>query len=244
MGARPHDVDPAAFVAVPAMPGPLRPLAEAVGRRDDVDGLLDEVVGEPDDRGATIVEGVLIVAGGGAVTLAQVASLPSVVTIGGVLAVALGAILPLRSLWRKAASSRRSARLDAIVGDGLVLRIDAEPTASLAAAYDALRTQSSVLVEDAGRRVREVGHDAMWEVAGLLHGRLPTTDAEREYIDVRARALGDLAQVLLDPRVGDGDGERRQALVQARVEVDRIAGGSSVERAADLALELLGGSAS
>ena len=80
----------------------------------------------------------------------------------------------------------------------------------------------------------------MHEVASLLACRSPVSDAEVGYVDERARALRSLADALTDPPVGDDDAERRRSLVEARREVERIDGASSVTDAERLRMELLG----
>jgi len=78
------------------------------------------------------------------------------------------------------------------------------------------------------------------EVASLLAGRAPAVETETDYVSARVRALHDLAAAAADPRAGDGERDRRQALADARVEVERLAGGSSIADAAALSRELLG----
>lgn len=56
----------------------------------------------------------------------------------------------------------------------------------------------------------------------------------------RTHALEDLAATVADQRVGDGETDRRRALVEARYEVEQLAGSSSLTDASDLSRELLG----
>lgn len=65
-------------------------------------------------------------------------------------------------------------------------------------------------------------------------------DDEVAYVDERARALRSLADALTDPQAGDDDADRRRSLVEARREVERIDGASSVTDAERLRMELLG----
>ncbi|MGB8861932.1 MAG: hypothetical protein WCC60_21935, partial [Ilumatobacteraceae bacterium] len=112
------DLDLRAAVIVPARPGPLVRLRDLERGRDELDELLDDVFGEPDDRGPGPVDAVLVVGGLGAIIGGQAASLPTAVTVCGAAAVGLGAVLPLRSLWRRVGSARRASRLQLLLGDG------------------------------------------------------------------------------------------------------------------------------
>ena len=215
-------------------------LGELARKRDEVDDALDDVFGEPDDRGPGPVDAVLLVAGTGAVVAGEAASLPTVVTVAGAIAVALGAVLPLRSLWRRVDSGRRSRRLQATIGDGAVLRTDHPLVEELLAAHQRVSDAAAALAAAPQARVAEVAHAAVLEVASLLGGRVPTGQTEVDYVSARVRALHDLAAAAVDPRVGDGERDRRQALADARIEVERLAGGSSLADAAALSRELLG----
>ena len=89
-------------------------------------------------------------------------------------------------------------------------------------------------------RVHDVAHAALLEVASLLGGRPPAAQVEVDYVAARTHALDDLAATVADPRVGDGETDRRRALVEARHEVEQLAGGSSLTDASDLSRKLLG----
>jgi hypothetical protein len=240
MNERQADVDVRSMVVVPARPGPLVRLQDLDRGRDEIDELLDDVFGEPDDRGPGPVDAVLIAGGAGAVIAGVSASLPTVVTVCGVAAIGLGAVLPLRSLWRRAGSARRSSRLQSLLGEGALLRVDDRSITQLLAAHQRLLAASVSLAPAPRARVDDVAHSALLEVASLLGGRAPSTESEIEYIAARTRALGELAIVLADPRVGDGERDRRRALVEARREVEQLAGSSSLVDASDLSRELLG----
>jgi len=227
-------------VVVPARPGPIVRLGDLMRTRDEVDDALDDVFGQPDDRGPGPVDAALLIGGVGAVVAGQAASLPTLVTIGGVIAVVLGAILPLRSLWRRVESGRHSRRLQAAIGDGVVLRADDPRVEELLAAHQGALDAAARLAVAPRARVAEVAHAAVLEVASLLAGRAPAVETEIDYVSARVRALHDLAAAAADPRAGDGERDRRQALADARVEVERLAGGSSIADAAALSRELLG----
>src|SRR4051812_6983339 len=103
------------LVVVPARPGAVTRLGDVGGRRDDLDELLDDVFGEPDDRGPGPVDAVLLVGGAAAIVVGSVTSAPAAVTVVGAIAAALGAVLPARALWRRVADGGRSRRLRALV---------------------------------------------------------------------------------------------------------------------------------
>jgi hypothetical protein len=237
---RKPDVDLRAAVIVPARPGPVVRLGDLERGRDDIDELLDDVFGEPDDRGPGLVDAVLVVGGLGAIIGGQAASLPTAVTVGGAAALGLGAVLPLRSLWRRVGSARRSSRLQSLLGDGLLLRTDHPSVEQLLAAHQRLLSVTAQLASAPRARVHDVAHAALLEAASLLGGRLPGAQVEVDYVAARAHALEDLAATVADPRVGDGEPDRRRALVEARREVEQLAGSSSLTDAADLSRELLG----
>ncbi len=88
-------------------------------------------------------------------------------------------------------------------------------------------------------RVVAVAHSLVEEVASLLDGQLPAGAAETDYVAARVQSLADLAATLEDPRIGDGDTTRRQANAEARLEIERVTGGSALTASAELQGELL-----
>ena len=109
----------------------------------------------------------------------------------------------------------------------------------LLAAHERLIGASSSLAAPPRARVQAVAHAAVLEVASLLGGRSPVAEAEEGYVAARTHALADLASTVADPRVGDGERDRRRALVEARHEVEQLAGSSSLTEASDLSRQLL-----
>ncbi|MGB8860668.1 MAG: hypothetical protein WCC60_15525, partial [Ilumatobacteraceae bacterium] len=106
-------------------------------------------------------------------------------------------------------------------------------------AHQRLLSVSAPLATAPRARVHDVAHAALLEVASLLGGHPPGAPVEVDYVAARTRALKDLAATVTDPRVGDGETDRRRALVEARHEVEQLAGGSLTD-ATDLSRELLG----
>ena len=233
-------VDPRLVLVVPSRPGPLVRLAELQGGRDEIDEALDELFGDPDDRGPGVVDAVLFVGGLGGVVAGQVASLPALVSVGGAAGMALGAVLPLRSLWRRFDSGRRSRRLQILLGDSVLLRTDHRQVDSLLVAHERLVGLATHLASEPRAKVHEVAHGALREVASLLNGASPQTPSELDYVAARTNALVELCHAAAAPGVGDGEADRRRAVVEARQEVEHVSGRSSLTEAADLSRRLLG----
>jgi hypothetical protein len=126
------------------------------------------------------------------------------------------------------------------LGDGVLLRIDDSGIQQLVGAHGRLLVASAALAPGPSARVQQVAHSALLEVASLFGRHVPVTQVDRIYVADRLRALQQLDSVLADPRVGEGDSERRQAMIEARHEVEQIAG-NSITDAAALSRELLGG---
>jgi hypothetical protein len=229
-------------VVVPSRPGPLVRLTDVERERDEIDAVVDDLFGLSDQRGPGLADAVLIAGGAGAIAVGMATSAPSVVTVVGIAVVVCGCVLPLRWMWDRIDDRRASARQRSLIGDGLMLRIDHPSTRRLVASYERLIATSASLAPAPRRRVGEVAHSAIVEVASLLDGGLPTDDAEVEYIVARHVALDDLVRAVTDARVGDGESERRRALIEARRELDELTGTSSISAAADLTRELLGDS--
>jgi hypothetical protein len=236
---RQPDVDLRVAVIVPVRPGPLVRLGDLERGRDEVEELLDDLFGPPDDRGPSPADAVLVLGGLGAIIGGQVASLPTIVTVCGAAAVALGAVLPLRSLWRNLTSARRARRLQSLLGDGVLLRTDHASVEQLFAAHHRLSSLTATLAPAPRARVQAVAHAALLEVASLLGGRVPGAEEEIDYVSARTRALENLVATLADPRVGDGEAARRRAYVEARREVEKLTGSSSLTDASELSRELL-----
>jgi hypothetical protein len=236
----PRHVDVERTVVVPTRPGPVVRLTTVASGRDEIDELLDDVFGAPDEGGAGLPDAVLLLGGAGAVIAGLTSLAPTWVLGAGTVSFVLGAILPLRTFWRRAAEARRTARLRSTIGDGTLLRTDHPDVAALIAAHDRCAADGARL--PAWRRVQvdSVAHAALAEVATLLAGRSITVDAEVRYVQARTRALEVLAVALADAADADADGGARQAVVDARAEVEQIAAGSAVSDAEALARSLRG----
>ncbi len=233
------DTEPGEVVYVPRQPGPLISMPEPSRGSDEIDEILDEVFGRDDGRGPSATDAVLVAAGVGAIGVGQLADLAPWVTVVGAGLVGLGAILPIRSALHRVRQRRHRARTSSVIGDGIALRQDDPTLVRIAQLHDRVLDTSDRLVPDVRERVATVTHALVEEVATLLDGNVPAGAAEVEYVEARATALSDLASMVDDPRIGDGDLVRRRALAEARIEVEQAAGGSALTDSADLRDELL-----
>ena len=236
----PRHLDVSSTVVVPSRPGPLVRLADLDAERDEIDTVLDDVFGAPDDAGAGPLDAVLLLGGAAAVIAGLTSLVPTWVLVAGIVAFCLGAILPLRSFWRRAATARRAARLRSMIGDGVLLRTDAPDVAALVAAHERCTADASRLVAWRRVQVDAVAHAAVREVATLLDGRQPAVPSEVQYVAARVAALDALADALARPTLDDAatDTDARRARVEARAEVELLAGNSAVVDAEALAREL------
>lgn len=232
-GPTDHDV-----VYVPRRPGPLTRTPTRSEQPDEIDGVLDELFGEEDTSGPTATDAILVAGGVAAVAAGQATDLPAGVTVVGFGMVGLGVILPMQAAFRRLTDRRHRSRVSRLAGDGIALRLDDETLAELAQQYEHLLTMSDHLVSDVQQRIRQVAHSLVEEVATLLDGQLPAGPAEFEYVRARADSLATLVGTVGDPRIGDGDSVGRRARTEARLEVERAAGGSALDDAADLNAEL------
>ncbi len=229
-------------VVVPSAPGPLRRLPG--GRTpDEVDELLDDLLGPTDDGGPGVADAVLATGGGAGVVAGLVLSAPVVLGIG-VGAVVLGSVLPARSLWRQAQQRRLSARRTDVVGSGTPLRVSPGPVADLVAAHDALFALVASRPESVGGEERAAAHAAVADVAAVLGGGAPVGPDDTAFVSERAAALAALVAGISasgPSRSPFDDAELRRARLAAREEVDRIEGSSSADRLRRLAADHDGG---
>jgi hypothetical protein len=216
--------DDGAVVLVPAAPGRLvRP-----GRRrgDDLDELIDELL--PDtDEGPGPTDVALLTGGAAVVAWTVFGSPPAVATMAGVAALGLGSILPVRSAWRWLSGRRRSRQAR--------LRIDDAGVARLVAAYETLDDVPATTAE-----ARAAAHGALLEVASLLEGRTPASDAERRYVGARVTAVEALVAALheLDAAPAVDGAPAPELVVEAREELDALGGVSALSRLDDVTAEV------
>ena len=231
-------------VIVPPSPGPLvRPDAARTGRRnrDGLDDLIDELL--PDTEESPGLTDAALIAGGGAlVGWSVLGSPPVAATVTGMVVVGLGCILPARAGWRRVTGRRRSRRRAALLAGGVPLHVDDPTLARLVAAYESL-DGLPVTTEAA----RAAAHGAVLEVASLLMGRRPASDAERRYLLARTVAVEELVRAL-EEIVPAASGRGRPSeepvaiaphlVVEAREELDALGGVSALSRLDDVTADV------
>lgn len=235
-----------ALVIVPRRPGSLLELpAETTRQRDDLDELLDDLLGEPTREGPGLFDIGLIAVGTALAVATGLAHLAAALALVGGGLIALGLVLPVRDLWQRAVKRRAGRRLDATLRRGLALNVGDPATGELAAAY---RRVTGLCGEAGGLGgdALEAAHLAMLEVADVMQGRPPRGAAEQEYVLTRVRALEDLAQALsrlsavpLD-QGEDAESAIRDAGVTAIIRLEERTGASSVARIGALRKVLTG----
>jgi hypothetical protein len=236
------DRDDGDLVVVPTRPGPLiRPRGPARRSRDDLDELVDELF--PDTaEGPGRTDAVLLAAGCVLVAWGLLTGVPALLVVGGISAV-LGLILPLRAAWRRAAGRLDQRRQTALSRRGTPLWVGDPVLQRLVASYDQVVVAAGDLPADLAGSVVATAHGAVADVATLLAGRTylsALSDQERSYATTRAMALRDLEVALAEHR----QPSRRApdppsgTVVEARDEVDQLAGTSSVTRLTEIAAEV------
>jgi hypothetical protein len=217
------------WVIVPRKAGDrLVPFSDGV-ERDDVDDLVDELLGEDTTKGASAGDVLLLVGGAGLIGWG-VAVEVAVLVVCGVVAMLLGAVLPLRSLWRRLHRKRSERLLARVGGESALLNVAASSTAELAAAYEQVVAHAAP-DDDAAR---QVAHLAVVEVATLLNARQPAGVAELEYVRRRGEALSQLAAVMAARPVRAGN----EQLIAARDELDALTGRGSLAQIDALVAQL------
>ena len=226
-------------VFVPHDPGPL--IEPQLPDGDDaLEVALDDLFGQ-DDTGPGRNDVALVVGGGAAVVLGQVLDLAAVGTVRGAAALALGLVLPIRSLLDRWSSRRRATAVADQVGDAVPLRQDQVSLVRLAGLHSRILGRSADLEADIGRRVVAVAHAQVMEVATLLDGQVPVDGTELDYVEARVESLRGLVAVIEGPGFVDGRADERRAAAEARVEVEEAAGRSALTDAADLRDQLAKG---
>ncbi len=236
MTDRPTTTDGTHLVVVPASPGPLVPLAQVEGARSDVDDVLDDLFGDVGDDGPGTTDALLLAGGTAAVIVSQIVPLPTVVLVGGLASMGLGAVLPIRSGLRRLRGRRREAKVRSLIGEGRLLDTRPVVVQDLVAAHRVAFTISENLTEVQQMRVRHAAHGLVTEVAALLDGHQLEGDTETRYTSDRLNSLRSLLAAAAEPSP-DPDRERRRAIVEARIELDGVTS-TAIDEAALLAADL------
>lgn len=231
------------LVVVPRQPGPLRSLdtvSHAPG--DDLDQVIDEVFGPPDNDGPGLFDVGLVVVGAALIAWSWISGGTGPWFAIGIVAVILGIALPARALIQAARERRAAGRRRHAMQAGSVLDLSDPGVGTLAGSYDALQHAAVLPGVTVGREAIDAGHAALLEVASLLGGRPPLTDDERAYVERRTRAIRDLTAQLVKAnqawqrtRLRDDavDAEtvrlRASAVTRAREELESTAGVGAVD---------------
>jgi hypothetical protein len=177
------------IVIVPKDAGPVIEVGDGSRKRspDEFDELIEDVFGAGTNDPPGPFDALLVIVGGGLVVLAQYRLHSTAVTIIGAALIGLGAILPIRSLWRRSAAARADRRNRALAARGLPLGVTDPLASALVKAYGELLTAAdgALLGSDAAA----AAHLSMIEVATLVGTSGPGTSAESEYVQRRIDAM-------------------------------------------------------
>jgi hypothetical protein len=229
------------FVVVPLRPGPLIALDTSRSQRgrDDLDELIDDLFPDVDERPGWF-DAALAVVGAGLLAWAWMGEAPAVATVVGVIALALGCMLPIRAAWRRARERREHRRREGLLEQGVPIDVSSPAVAALVGAYEALLSLAKRSGPELGDPAISAAHGALLEVASLLKGRSPTSERELAYVNQRAAAVAELVGALGELSIGsasshdDPSAIDPDALIEAREELDQIAPFNSVTRLEEL----------
>jgi len=233
------------FVVVPHRPGPLISLGErrSQRRRDDLDEIIDDFLPEVEERPGWF-DAALVVMGAALLAWTWIGTPPAIVTALGIVALALGCILPARAAWRRARQHRERSRREGLLETGVPIDLSSSGAARLVGAYEDLLELANRSGPELGDPAISAAHGALLEVASLLKGRAPTSEVELGYIDKRAAAVADLVGALRElslsssERTGDDlAAVHPDTLVEAREELEQISPFNSVTRLEELIAE-------
>lgn len=185
------------------------------------------------DEGPGGFDAALLAAGLALTAWAMVFDGPTFALVLGVIALALGCILPVRWVWRGARRKRQGRRHESTLARGVPMDSVHPATVRLAAAYDEL-----LGLAELGSDNVVAAHHALVEAATLLQGRSPRGDRELDYVAQRTVAIEGLVAALHE--VDDTSLEASvepAALIEAREELDAIGGFSSLARLEELIAE-------
>ena len=187
------DVHPRTVI-VPRRPGPLREYQPRSPRpHDELDDLIDELLGPATDEKPGRFDVGLVVAGLSLLTWATQLGGPSLALWIGIAAMVLGLALPARALLRRFDSSPTGGPRRRIVDRGLLLDASHPTTQGLIGAYERLMQMPRVQGVRDPKQAIAAGHAAVVEVARCLDGQPPDTPAKAQLVLMRTDALAALA---------------------------------------------------
>jgi hypothetical protein len=245
--AHPGASEDAELVVVPRQPGQLAPLGGGDRPKDELDELVDDMFGESTDEGPGIFDLVLLGLGAAITVWSFVSDAGTGWTALGVVLIVLGLALPARSVLRayRSRSARRKRRR--ATERGYLLDTSAPSTGTLVDAYERLSEVADGSASPLARQTVMAAHGALVEVATLLDGTPPVTDAEVAYVEKRAVAIRDTTARLIradrtyarargatartdEDETMAGRRRRADAVTRAREELESTHGMSSVDQ--------------
>jgi hypothetical protein len=222
------------LVVVPRRPGPLivPPPPAGAGPRDEVDVGLDDLFGPPFQQKPGPLDAALTIGGIALIAFGSVVKGAGWLIVIGGLSLVLGLAFPIRSLWRRLSRGRSARRLAAILKQGDPLNLSSPATRRLADSYSRLLELAAAGDELSGPDALDASHQALQEVAELLHGRAPQGAAETEYVVRRATAVDGLVRMLegSDDAADRTEAAARDAAVTAISQFQERAGMSSLDQ--------------
>jgi hypothetical protein len=185
------------LVVVPREVGPVVPLDRgATGPKDDLDALVDEVLGPSTDERPGPFDFLLMGAGAVLLGWAVLTGAAGWVVLVAAVAIILGLALPARSLVRRYRGARVSRRLRSAQRRGYVLDVTSGSTAVLLREHEALVDAAALPGSVYSGRALDAAHLALVEVATLLDGAPPDGPAQDEYVAKRTVAIAELTSRL------------------------------------------------
>src|SRR4051794_30137058 len=196
---------------VPPAPARLVPIDQRPTReRDDLDELVDDLLGEPADVAPGRFDIALVAAGAAVLVWWLIAAQSAAILLLGIGLIVLGLVLPLRNLRRRF-SQRAAARKQATLTARQQLLDASDPAVrDFTDAYGELVPASELPGVTYGAEALAAGYLAVTEVTSLLGGQSPVSQAQIDYIAKRTEAIRGLAQELRHAHEQSLDSERRR----------------------------------
>jgi hypothetical protein len=227
------------IVVVPRAPGPLLwPHDPAPRDPDDLDQLIDELLPDTQERAGWFDAG-LALSGAGVAAGSLILGWPVWALAGGIVAIGVGCVLPIRSLARRVTKRRGARRASSLLSQGEPLDVTHRNTAALAESYERVVAIASTADRAMSLSVIGAAHAAVTEVATLLAGRAPTSAIESEYVDTRVAAITELARALRDAEATHRPPHTADSVAETRMELES-SGFNSLARLRDLTDEIHG----
>jgi hypothetical protein len=183
-------MDGGRILVVPRTPGPLiDPRPQRQREPDEVDELVDELFGPADDTPVGWFDGACLAGGLVLLVLSLTVWSSGALTVVAVILLCLGAILPVRALYRRLVSGRAGRRDASLRSKGLVLDVAHPLTARLAGAYGSLLETADAPDMPFRTEALSAAHMALIESATLLDGAPPSTPSQVAYVEKRVVAI-------------------------------------------------------